>query len=169
MNKLSSNELLSCSQSMGTSGFVGINLSQNIDEYVRSGLSARYRLLCSLMGSFRAGAGLNGLGSGALSTPPRSLAKSARVRQSPPESSGVQWSLADSGRLTRLNWTVLPLPKVFVDQSPVQLSLSLADSGGLCQTLVNSSSVSQIPWEIISKTRFIRNLKLITNLSKSCE
>jgi len=91
---------------------------------------------------------------GALSTPPRSL--------------------AGSGGLTRLNRTVLPLPKVFVDQSPVrlspvQLSLSLADSGGLCQTPVNSISVSQIPWEIISKTRFIRNLKLITNLSKSCD
>jgi len=63
---------------------------------------------------------------GALSTPPRSLVESARVRQ----------TLADSGGLIRLNWTVLPLPKVFVHQSPVQLSpvqlsLSLADSGQL--------------------------------------
>ena len=63
MNESSSNESLSCSQSTGTSGFVGVNLSQNVDEYVRSGLSAQYRLLCSLMGSSCAGAGLNGLGS----------------------------------------------------------------------------------------------------------
>jgi len=93
----------------------------------------------------------------------------------------VQWSLPESARVRRtladstgLNQTVLRLPKVSVNQSPVrlspvQLSLSLMDSGGLCQTLVNSISVSQILWEIISKTRFIRNLKLITNLSKSCD
>jgi len=41
------------------------------------------------------------------------------VQWIPPESARVWRSLADSGGLTRPNWTVLPLPKVFVDQSPV--------------------------------------------------
>ena len=81
--------------------------------------------------------------SGALSTPPRSPAESARVRLSPPDSGSVRWSPADSGGLTGLNRTVLPLPKVCIDQSPVQLSpvwLSLVQ-GRLWWTLPDSGQL----------------------------
>ena len=55
----------------------------------------------------------------------------------------VRQSPVDSGGLTGLNRTVLPLPKVCIDQSPVQLSpvrLSLVQ-GGLWWTLPDSGQL----------------------------